>query len=782
MSRFKSISTRLSVYVTTSVLIMFGFIVGLLLLVQYILLHFMMQMSTSWHVDSLANTVEKRLAEVQSTIWAHDIKVTGCLDSPRELSMILQDMLYNTSIYGCGIAIKPDSTGHRYLLYAYRNEDNEVVVEQRPTDYAYEERNYYVEAEQRMSDYWSDPYHDSRAAMSTFSHPLMNHRGEFMGVLCADVLLDSIAGYVQAGPGTSNATILTAFVNIVFEGSIPFMLSSNGFFILPPDSTVNYEDTYMTYAIRHETPEFGQIGKSMVTRQEYSNDEFELDGTEYRLGYSYINQIGWTVAVLYPTNISNILNILFDISILVLVIIGIIILVIVINYVVRKSTKPLTQFVHATESIARGDFDIELPNDNRHDEIQVLRDSFDEMRVSLKDYVKQLKDSTAQNERMEQDLNIASQIQTSMLPKQFPCPPEVPELSMYAYMKPTREIGGDLYDFFIRAGHLHFITGDVSGKGIPAAMIMAVINSMFRALQHRDMGPERSVKALNNMLIERSTSDMFATLIVGDLNLATGDLSLCNAGHNPPILMQNGGQQYVQLKRNIPIGVFQNYHYQSDHLKMAPDARLLLYTDGVTEAYNSEDCMYGEDRLMATSMKNMRNDIESFVKSIISDLSTFTGDTPQSDDMTMMMIEYHGTQNVVALELHFTNDIQEVGRISDIIEQVCEQLNVDCAICASLQLAVEEAVVNVINYAYENGRANIDNLLKITSDGTTITFTLSDSGRPFDPTKAKMPDTTLAIEERGVGGLGILLVHKIMDEVKYQRLNNRNILTMTKKI
>ena len=215
---------------------------------------------------------------------------------------------------------------------------------------------------------------------------------------------------------------------------------------------------------------------------------------------------------------------------------------------------------------------------------------------------------------------------------------------------------------------------------------------------------------------------------------------------------------------------------------MNVDDKLFLYTDGVTEATNEKDLLYGEDRLLGAVKKYGSKDVEALINSMINDLGGFTGETPQSDDITMLELQYHGSTNIVSREMPFSNNISEVTRATALIEEVCEQLKVDFAVCTSLQLALEEAMVNVINYAYENGRANIDNNFSITSDGKSITFVLTDNGMPFDPTKVDNPDTTLGVEERTIGGLGIFLVTNIMDSVTYKRHSNRNILTMTKNI
>ncbi|MCF0192568.1 MAG: SpoIIE family protein phosphatase, partial [Prevotella sp.] len=426
------------------------------------------------------------------------------------------------------------------MCYASRDDDGTVQVKQYYGESAYKNRAYLKKIKTIKKDYWSNPYVDGDVKIATFSHPLTDSNGKLIGVLCADVLLDSISTFLQATSGTSNSRGLEIALNSLSEDSKVFILTKDGHFVISPDSTVNIDETYETYALRHKCPVFSSIGKTIIEENKGDQrvnffDSFDMEGEEYLPSYSTISKVGWTVLTLHPTVIFYAIIMVFFVFVFVITFIGVILLVCIIYFVVRRSTSPLKRLVTASETIASGNFDVELPKVKHQDEVQTLTESFEGMRVSLKEYVAQLKETTAHNERMEQDLAIASHIQMSMLPETFPKPPEVPELSLFAYLKPTREVGGDLYDFFIRRGNLYFIVGDVSGKGVPAALIMSMIVSMFRARQRLDIAPERTVKALNNMLMERNSSDMFVTLIVGDLNLETGELYLCNAGHNPPI-------------------------------------------------------------------------------------------------------------------------------------------------------------------------------------------------------------------------------------------------------
>ncbi len=385
-----------------------------------------------------------------------------------------------------------------------------------------------------------------------------------------------------------------------------------------------------------------------------------------------------------------------------------------------------------------------------------------------------------QRELMQNELRIGHDIQMSMIPQQFPPFPERHDLDFAAYLIPAKDVGGDLYDYFIRDEKLFFCIGDVSGKGVPASLVMAVTRSLFRAFSGREDSPSRIVAAMNHSMAETNDNNMFVTFFCGVIDLNNGRMRYCNAGHNPPIILTNAILQ-LPVEPNVPLGVLQGIDFTEQEVQLDYDDALFLYTDGLTEAENAVAEQFGEER-MYNVLQTRRSAIEH-LKAMHDAVVHFVGDAPQSDDLTMLFIHYlpdkKNTGEVLHLTLH--NEIGQISQLEGFMETVASRTNLDNSVVMGLNLAIEEAVTNVIQYAYPkdtDGTVDLDAVIKADS----VEFILSDSGKPFDPTAAPKADTTLSVEDRPIGGLGIFLVKNIMDDVKYQWKDGRNILTMIKKL
>ena len=383
-----------------------------------------------------------------------------------------------------------------------------------------------------------------------------------------------------------------------------------------------------------------------------------------------------------------------------------------------------------------------------------------------------------QHERIQSELRIGHDIQMSMVPKSSTPFPDRKDLDFAAYMIPSEAVCGDLYDFFIRDEKLFFCIGDVSGKGVPASLVMAVTRSLFRAFSSTEDSPARIMTSMNKTMSESNDSDMFVTFFLGVLDLNDGHLRYCNAGHNPPFIFTNAILK-LDVIPNMPLGVMPDTEFTEQETYMEYDDALFLYTEGVPEAENAAHEQFGEER-MDKVLHTRRSAIEH-LKAMHESLKEFTGDAPQSDDITMLFLHYlpyrKGSYEAMRLTMH--NQVQEISKLEEFIETAASRKNLDPGLVASINLAIEEAVTNVILYAYpegEDGLVDLDAIVKERS----IEFVLSDSGAEFDPTAAPEADITLSVEDRPIGGLGIFLVRKIMDDVRYKRKDGKNILLMKK--
>lgn len=382
-----------------------------------------------------------------------------------------------------------------------------------------------------------------------------------------------------------------------------------------------------------------------------------------------------------------------------------------------------------------------------------------------------LVDTTTQNERMESELNIASAIQMAMLPKVFP--PFMDRLDMNAYgmVKPAKEVGGDLYDFYVRHDKLFFCIGDVSGKGVPAALVMATMRSLFRSVTSHEERAAKIVAEINNTLADQNDQNMFVTFFLGVLDFKTGKMEYCNAGHNAPVLHR----RLLDVKPNLPLGIVSGYEFEAQSIQMEYNDTIFLYTDGLTEAENEQHEQYGEERMLQTLAALTDSRPREVVEAMLEHIETFVNGAQQSDDLTMLFIRYQKPALIMR------NDIQQIPSLPDWIDSlgIPQELNMP------INLALEEAVSNVMLYAYPNIKSGIvivEFARTTDDDGEHILFTISDSGIPFDPTQQEEADISLSAEDRAIGGLGIHLVRKLMDRITYRREDEKNVLTLIKKI
>lgn len=383
--------------------------------------------------------------------------------------------------------------------------------------------------------------------------------------------------------------------------------------------------------------------------------------------------------------------------------------------------------------------------------------------------------------RMQDELQIAHDIQMSMLPKTFPVFPERNDLDIFAEVVPAKEVGGDMYDFFIRNEKLFFCIGDVSGKGVPASLIMAMTRSLFRTVSARERSPMRIVSVMNESMSEMNEYNMFVTFFCGILDLQTGHLRYCNAGHNAPLLISDRIRT-MPVVSNIPLGIVSGMMYKEQEMDILCGESIFLYTDGIVEAEDSEHHLFGEKR-MEKALKNAEGNCKDILKALNEAVSDFTGDAVQSDDITSLIIQYKNDMIPDSFERHLIlhNDIQQIPQLADFIETIAHEVGMDKSLAMSVNLALEEAVTNVIMYAYPKGSDGYVDIEAILKKGT-VDFTITDSGVPFDPTTVPDADINAALDDRPVGGLGIFLVKSIMDSVHYERKDEKNILSMTKRI
>ncbi|MCX5882685.1 MAG: SpoIIE family protein phosphatase [Deltaproteobacteria bacterium] len=319
-------------------------------------------------------------------------------------------------------------------------------------------------------------------------------------------------------------------------------------------------------------------------------------------------------------------------------------LFLVIVWISGRMIRPISALADKTAEIAKGNLDIDLPVSKSNDEIGDLTTSFGNMRSALKEYIVDLKETTAIKERIESELKIAHTIQMSFLPKHFPPFPEKQEFDIYAALIPAKEVGGDLYDFFLLDDrHLFFSIGDVSGKGVPAALFMAVTKTLMKGIASENITPSDILERTNRELCVDNDTMMFCTVFCGILNFVTGELAYANAGHNPPLIISTEHKpEWLDVAPQVMLGVLEDVGYKTQLTTLKPGASLILYTDGVTEAMDHENKLYSNDRLIQILEMEISDSTQELVENIILSVREFVGTVAQSDDITVLALTFKG--------------------------------------------------------------------------------------------------------------------------------------------
>ena len=406
--------------------------------------------------------------------------------------------------------------------------------------------------------------------------------------------------------------------------------------------------------------------------------------------------------------------------------------------------------------------------------------------LELQESLDNLRRTRSAKDRMESELNIGREIQMSMLPLTFPAFPDRSDFDVHAGLFPAREVGGDFYDLFlIDDQHFCYCVGDVSGKGVPAALFMAVTKTLIKSRAANDLSPASILSHVNSELSHNNDSCMFVTIFLGILDLKTGETVYTNAGHNPPILKRTNGDLVPLDARHGPIiGAAEGLAYREDVETLAPGDCLFLFTDGVTEAMDEDGRLYGDARLINVLDAHEFTSTEGVVQASVDDVWAYQGDAEQADDVTVMAVAYFGAvddSGVQRLELSAVNRLDEIDAINRSFNDFAAENGVPEAARRRINLVFDELLNNVITYAYTDDEEHVIEIV-ISLAGKRLGVTITDDGRPFNPFEGGPPDTDLSVDDRPIGGLGVHLVQNVMDEVAYERHGTKNVVILVKNI
>jgi PAS domain S-box-containing protein len=406
--------------------------------------------------------------------------------------------------------------------------------------------------------------------------------------------------------------------------------------------------------------------------------------------------------------------------------------------------------------------------------------------INITDRKELERDLAIANKRMGDELNIGAEIQMSMIPLTFPRFPEHKEIDVWAYLRPAREVGGDFYDFFFIKEHLFgFVVADVSGKGVPAALLMAVAKTLLKANAQDTTSTAKIIERTNNELSQNNQDCMFITTFFGIFDTKTGVMTYTNAGHNPPYLLSPDGSVNSLHEVHGPmIGVREGLAYEQAEVQLGVDDKLVLYTDGITEAFNSDGQAFGDDRLPEMLGRSANLGTKYLVDAVVRDVDEFAGDAEQSDDVTVFCLRYVAWEerdDSARIELHLTNEMVEIERALKALSEFSDQYDLPPDVQNDVGVVLDDLLNNIISHAFED---EDDHLIAVTlaADKQRFIVTVSDDGVEFDPFLRAEPDIESGIQDRQIGGLGIHLIRNLMDDLSYRRIDGRNVTTLMKRM
>jgi len=591
---------------------------------------FNLAQATANRINTTLKSVEKIPAGLAQTI--NELQPDN-----QELNKLLADRLaHNPELFGIAVAFAPetDVSGTKLNSCYYINAFGRI--KKSPITYDYQTHDWYQVPQVLGRPVWSEPYYGESGhnTMTTYSVPFYKQKAghrEFAGIVSVDLSLNWLRNIVLSLK--------------IGKTGYAFLITHNGTFVTHPDIDLIMNETIFSVAEAQKRPEIRTIGRHMIAGEKgFTAFNGLVSKHRYWMAYTPLPANGWSLGVLFPQN--ELMAEIYSLtkSMIILGICGFFMIMMIILLIAGRITKPLRSLAASAEQIAMGNLETTIQIPESRDEVGRLAISFAGMQQSLKEYINDLTATTAAKERIESELNIASEIQMGVLPKIFPPFPNRPEFNLYASIRPAREVGGDLYDFFmIDDQHLCFTVGDVSGKGVPAALFMTITQTLIKT--RIGLSASHTLHQVNNDLSHDNPSMMFVTLFLGILNIVTGELEYCNAGHNPPYLISSDldSVQPLATTDGIALGIMEDYFFSTHHITMTSGETLFLFTDGVTEAMNSKAELFSETRLEKRLKGLGREPVDRINKLVTQEIEDFTSGALQTDDITILVIRYLGT-------------------------------------------------------------------------------------------------------------------------------------------
>ena len=585
---------------------------------------------TSLRVEGILNRVEVASNMTKWLVLRHPDKADSMFVYSRSM------LANNPDFYNCSIAFEPyyfKDKGRYFSAYTKHIGDSLRTIQGGSDSYQYFFTDWYLMSTLLDKPSWTEPYMDLDVATNTsemvtsYCQTIKNKDGQKIGVINTSLSISWLSNTISA---------IKPYPN-----SYSIMIGRGGTYFVHPDSTKITRQTIFTQTLEHPDTAMVALGHAMQCGEE-GMKHMNIDGKDCYVFYKPLGNTGCSMAIVCPEK---------DIfggfdrlrrSVMAIVITGLLLMLFLFIRIITRELSPLRRLAHEAETIASGHFDAELPNFERIDEIGQLSQSFGNMQQSLVKYIEELKETTAEKASIESDLRIANGIQMGMLPENFPTRGDRDDVQLYASLTPAKDVGGDLFDFYFRDDKLFFCIGDVSGKGVPASLFMAVTRAVFRTTSAHESKPDRIVSVMNQMIADMNKTNMFVTLFVGVLDLPTGMLHYSNAGHDAPLLV-GAGVGELPCDSNIPVGVMPDWDYTLQEAQIYTNTTIFLFTDGLTEATSADFKLFDMERVNDVAVKALaqqQQEPQQLISLMTEAVHQFVGDAEQSDDLTMMAIQY----------------------------------------------------------------------------------------------------------------------------------------------
>ena len=675
--KFRSFSKRLTRWIAFTQFIVMVFASYWIFMLAK---NFVLMEEATLHKSSLSTAnanVSRVLSEVTTATSNRVNEIQANLSQPDKLAGIMDEVVtQNPMIRSCGISFIDSyypQKGRWFCPYAVKGEDGKIerrIIGNASHDYLKDE--WFTEALKADSNYWSRPFFDSSDSITplvSYMIPIKDKQGKTVAILGADLSLSRIREQlfgglyseddtinIQVGNGRRNGGDLSdgGFINFDWRGvTKKFIIDDDGTFIAHPKKDYIIKENYFELAKTTNDTIDDHVGHQMVTGGMGTYNEkhgiipksfsiFDSDSWTSYVFYEPVKFTHWSIASVVPNIMIDLIAVGMAVIMLLLIALALLVTRIFGRIIIKRAVKPLKALVSSTNEVAKGNFSAPLPVIKHNDEICQLRDSFESMQHSLTHYVDELKSTTASKAAIENELKVAHDIQMSMLPKTFPPYPERDDIDIYGFLKPAKDVGGDLFDFYIRNEKLFFCIGDVSGKGVPASLVMAMTRSLFRNISSHVEEPHLIVRALNDTMADGNDTNMFVTLFLGVLDLQTGLLRYCNAGHNSPLFI---GREVSLLPcdANLPVGVISDWTFTCQEKQLESHDTIFLYTDGLNEAEDSSHAQFGDARIIRVAsdcLTKGQAEPTTIVNRMTEDVHRFVNEAEQSDDLTMLAIKY----------------------------------------------------------------------------------------------------------------------------------------------